>query len=248
MNETKILKNLTKKAKFLLLYDIILVMILFVLIIFAYINPNFYNYKNNDDYILSIDSNIVVDQNNALDINQDANIVEPPLEIVYAGEPNDCGNNFECFKRYSGDCNSNSRFVYTDKIETEDKVFTRVTEYKIEGIEYIYCKVNLSVFDVNVEYKDNYINTLKEEGMDDANISTTLKNESNLIKEDIGKSGYCYYDTPQALIDYLNKLETNTFSGGVSCSLLEDGSPTCTSFGDMVPNACGGNYFFIDYK
>ena len=241
MNENTILKNFSKKAKFLLLYILILIMVLFVIIIFTYINLN--TSKSNIDSDTSLDSNLSTDLNII-----DTNYTEPELEIVYAGDPEDCGNNFNCFKRYSGDCKSNSRFVFEEKIETEDRIFTRVTEYKIFGVEYIYCKVNFKVSDVNVEYKDSYVNTLKQEGMDDLNISSTLSLESNLIREDIGKTGYCYYNTPQELINYLDKLETNTLTGGVSCFIIEDGSEVCSSSGDMVNNSCGGDYFFIDYK
>jgi hypothetical protein len=248
MDENTILKNFSKKAKFFLLYDIILIMILFVLIIFAYLSPNFYNSNQNDDLDNSIDLNLIVDSNSGINTSLDVNVPELVLEIVYAGDSKNCGDNINCFKTYSADCNKDSRFVFIDEIKTEDRIFTRTTEYTIFGIEYIYCKVNVSISDLNVEYKETYKTKLKEDGIDDSNISSSLLAENNTIKKNISKNGYCYYSTPQDLIDYLDKLDQNKLEGGINCFYADDNSAVCSSSGDWSNITCGGDYFFIDYN
>ena len=185
MDENTTLEKVSKKSKFLWLYIIIIVIILVLIVLFVFVKTNKDSINNSleDDLIdLNIDSNLLEDEN--IVSPEDLNIIE----IIEIENPENCGTNLNCFKQYAAECKSGSRFLFTDVITTENKSFTRTTEYTINGIEYIYCKVNLSLYDINIEI-----------------IGENDFNESMVSKEDIGTEGTCYFETPQSLLDYLDK-------------------------------------------
>jgi hypothetical protein len=231
MDENTTLEKVSKKSKFLWLYILVIVIILVLIVLFVFVKTN--KDSNPSDNIMADlnDLNIIEDSN----FLEDENIVSPEdtnvIEIIEIENPENCGTNLNCFKQYAAECKEGARFLFTDVISTENKSFTRTTEYTINGIEYIYCKVNLSLYDINVEIT----------GEDDFN-------ESMVSKEDIGTDGTCYFETPQSLIDYLDKKDTNTFSGSVDCFYLDDNSTVCSSTGDMVNNSCEGDYFMLEYE
>lgn len=228
MDENTTLVNVSKKSKFLWLYVIIIIIILILIVLFVFVRTNDVSLN---DQTTSQTPDGFVDNNSLIIDNNSAFTEEIPFEIIYAENPENCGTNINCFKEYSAACKEGSRFLFTDTIETENKLFTRTTEYTIKGIEYIYCKVSLSLYDINVEItgEDNF-------------------NESMVSKEDIGTAGTCYFNTPQALLDYLDLKEKDAFNGSVDCFYLDDNSTVCSSTGDMVNNSCEGPYFMLQYK
>jgi len=222
MDEKKTFIKVSKKSKFLWLYIMIIISLLILVVLFVFMNNSSEVIIDDDLYDSNLsDENLIDDQNL---------IEEIPSFVVTVDDPENCGNNLTCFKEYASACEE-SRFLYTDVIETEYKVFTRTTEYNIVGIEHIYCKVNLSLYDIEVELKgseDNY-------------------NESMVSKEDIGTQGTCYYESPQAILDYFDLKEKGTFDGSVDCFYLEDESIVCASRGDMINNTCEGPFFMLQY-
>jgi len=227
MDEKTTLERVSKKSKFLWIYVMIIIILLILIVLFVFVKSN----KAPIEYPLITDGNNVVVDNNILDENTNLAVDENIVQIITVLDPENCGTNLDCFKQYAGECKEGSRFLFTDVIETENKKFTRTTEYQINGIEYIYCSVNLSLYDLNVEVT----------GEDD-------HNESMVSKEDVGTEGICYFDTPQELINYLDKKDSNTFNGSVDCFYLDDNSIACSSTGDMVNNSCQGSYFMLEYE
>lgn len=224
MDEKNVLSKVSKKSKFLWLYIMIIISILILIVIFVFMQTS------SQEDMFDVNGNFPLDEN----LIDDQELVEEeiPFFEIKVDDPENCGNNMTCFREYSSSCMEGARFLFTETIDSEYKVFTRTTEYVIQGIENIYCKVNLSLYDIEVELKgdeDNY-------------------NESVVSKEDIGVQGTCYFQSPQSLLDYLEMKENKTFNGSVDCFYLEDKSIVCSSSGDMINNTCEGPYFMLQYE
>ena len=176
----------------------------------------FYFEKNDthfcDDYINFISNEINCCNNSLVCCKSISNRAEIGLGCNGEFDCLDCGDNLDCFIENAETC-SYSGFVHLVSLNLFGFIQNNSNYYELRGMDGDGCLLYTKYLEVNVEYSDELVNVLLEQGYSQEEINQK-EVDANLQNDDLteNKESLCKYPIFD-LLEMLNGWKENSFSG-----------------------------------
>ncbi|MEM4637774.1 MAG: hypothetical protein QXK76_01955 [Candidatus Woesearchaeota archaeon] len=161
---------------------------------------------------------------------------------------NEC--NMDCLIKSSTNCDS-AKTIFEQETELFGMIIKSIQQYEINKQENN-CVLKIGIIDADVEFSEELLSQAYSNGVSQEEITIQLQESKNNVKETIGKEGTCIFEKNNNLKIFLEKTNSGTFSGSISCKLKNNCAIIqntnnceweCTYDGDWALGKCTGTLF-----